>query len=114
MAAYVAPKPVAGEQGFTTEERIAGSLEAKSLGGPDDLETSTPRPFFELRRFTLPDAEPKVGNDKELVEDQAGVGREDQVGKTRYRLDQVHGDAQLAEGVIKRHPLPSRAFGVAA
>ena len=83
VAAHIAAKPVAGDQRLAAKEGVAGPFEVVARRELDDLEPAAPGPAFKVRRFALPHAVSEPRADEEIAKDQAGIGREDQVGKAR-------------------------------
>ena len=94
VAAHVATKPVPGDQRLTAKEGVAGPFEVVSRGGLHDLKPAARGPVFKVGRFALPHAVSEPRDDEEIAKDQAGIGREDQVGKAPYGLDQVDGHSE--------------------
>ena len=111
VAADVAADAVAGEQGVAAEEGVAGAFEVIASGRCSTVKPWSLDQASKMRALLLPDVVPEPSGEEPVVEDQAGVGGEDEVGQPRLRLDQFDRHAELDERVVELLPLPPRGSG---
>src|SRR5262249_11914580 len=103
-----------GEKRGAAKQCVAGALEKCAFRKVLDHEAMGGKPGVEVRRFTGPHLVAKAGAEKAIVEDQAGIGSENQIGQTLLRRHQLDLDAEADERIMQAMPLLLGRLGRAA
>ena len=89
MGEDIGANVIACKNDLPASQKIALALEKTVFGQVDDFESVSSKPFDKVQHLAAPDLMAKVGGDKLLAPDKAGVGGENHIGQVGRGLHHI-------------------------